>query len=164
MSDDWGDVKLKWFETTYSTEMMGENLDYDVRFQILNPGQATVKENPRLSIKLSRKTEKYMRESILPTCFFVLAAWVRLTFLIWTLKFIWIYWILEGAILVPPQKVNFFGAPIQMAPEYNLNLRWQLSSSILRFAAHTLNFGVFTVTKHPFKKGFYAKKSKLKFF
>ena len=63
----------------------------------------------------------------------------------------------------PRKKFNFFGAPIQKAHEYVLNLRRQLSSSILRFAAHMLNFGVFPVTKHPFfsffhPKGFSAKK------
>ena len=52
------------------------------------------------------------------------------------------------------KKFNIFWAPIQKAHEYVLNLRRQLSSSILRFAAHTLNFGVFPVTKHPFKRAF----------
>ena len=77
--DDFYDVKLRWFDMT-STEMKGENLDYEVTFQILNPGEATDLKVPRLSIKLIRKTEKYLRESILPTCFFVLAACVRTTF------------------------------------------------------------------------------------
>ena len=76
--DDWYDVKLRWFE--FNTEMKGENLDYEVTFQILNPGEATDLKVPRLSIKLIRKTEKYLRESILPTCFFVMAACVRTTF------------------------------------------------------------------------------------
>ena len=78
LSDDWYDVELRWFEMS-DTEMKGENLDYKVTFQILNPGEAPDLKNPRLSIKLIRKTEKYMRESILPTCFFVLAACVRTT-------------------------------------------------------------------------------------
>ena len=43
-------------------------------------------------------------------------------------------------------------------------MRRQLSCSILRFVAHTLNFGVFPVTKHPFIRAFLPKKSKLKIF
>ena len=49
--------------------------------------------------------------------------------------------ILEGAILVPEKKFNFFGAPIQKAPEQVLNLRWQLSSSILSFVWHRSKLG-----------------------
>ena len=67
-------------------------------------------------------------------------------------------YLVEGAILVPEKKNQLFGAPIRNALEYVLNLRRQLSSSILRFAAHTLNFGIFTVTKHPFKRAFMPKK------
>ena len=71
---------------------------------------------------------------------------------------------MRGGHTGPRKKVQLFWATIQKAHKYVLNLRRQLSSSILRFAAHTLNFGVFPVTKHPFKRAFMPKKSKLKFF
>ena len=64
----------------------------------------------------------------------------------------------------PRKKVNFFGAPIQKAHEYVLNLRRQLSSSLFRFVAHRSKFGIFTVTKHPSIRAFVPKKSNLKFF
>ena len=63
-----------------------------------------------------------------------------------------------------PKKVNFFGAPIQKAPEYVVNLRRQLSSSIFWFAPHRSKFGIFTVTKHPSIRAFVPKKRNLKFF
>ena len=48
---------------------------------------------------------------------------------------------LEGAILVPEKKFSFFLAPIQKAPEQVINLRWQLSSSILSFVWHWSKLG-----------------------
>ena len=62
-----------------------------------------------------------------------------------------------------PPKIQLFWAPIQKAPEQVLHLRRQLSSSILRFVAHPLNFSVFAVTRHTFKRAFLPKKSKLNF-
>ena len=64
-------------------------------------------------------------------------------------EFVWTKYTLDPAILVPEKKVNFFGAPIQKAHEYVLNLRRQLSSELFRFVAHMSKFGIFTVTKHP---------------
>ena len=49
---------------------------------------------------------------------------------------------IEGAILVPEKKFNFFGAPIQKAPEQVLNLQRQLSSSMLGFVWHRSNLGI----------------------
>ena len=81
--DNWYNVDFQWWtHDKLDTNMKGGNWDYTASFEL---GMATNPlgnyfyqiQFPKITIKLVRKTDKYLRESILPATIFVLASWVN---------------------------------------------------------------------------------------
>ena len=90
--DNWFNVDFQWWtHDKLDTNMKGGNLDYTASFEL---GMATNPlgyyfyqiQFPKITIKLVRKTDKYLRESILPATIFVLASWVNKNCLISLLR------------------------------------------------------------------------------
>ena len=71
-------IEMKWY-TLERSLANGDNLEYTPSYITVNTqeGPYGPTDHPRLIISLTRKTGRYIRETILPTTFFVMASWVN---------------------------------------------------------------------------------------
>ena len=75
---DGTNIEMKWY-TLERSSINGDNLEYTASYTTLNTteGPYGLIDHPRLMISLERKPGRYIRETILPTAFFVMASWVN---------------------------------------------------------------------------------------